>query len=62
MAYRSVEMRARGPKDRTDWKNEVDRPIPKPRDSKPHRPLPGQMSLFDVKEGEERDPTEDENE
>jgi hypothetical protein len=53
-------MRARGPKDRTEWKNEVDRGIKKSTVRKQYEPLPGQISLFDVKESHERDPTEDE--
>lgn len=55
-------MRAQGPKNRTEWENEVDRPIDKPAQIRPHKPLPEQMSLFDDKEERERTPSEDEQE
>jgi len=55
-------MRAQGPKNRTEWENEVDRPIKKPAKVRSQKPLPGQMSLFDDKEERERAPTEDEQE
>jgi len=53
-------MKASGPKNRTDWKNEIDKAIPKPVVKRTYKPLPGQMALFDIKKDRGRDPTEDE--
>lgn len=35
-----------GPKTRDKWKNEVDAFVPKAKEKKPYKPLPGQRSLF----------------